>query len=175
MGKDTDKKTYVDVARNRYTNRYAKSMNRRSYSMHNHTDPRRNANIDHEGFTKVSNMKGSTPVRQSFAGSRQPNRYVPNFYGYYYRCNKFDHRMSDCRKMNVNPSFESRNSFFALQSINIMCYNCNKLGHKSYECRSNMQMCYNNVLSTSFGAKGKCYKCQNFGHIARHYQLRTDK
>lgn len=120
-------------------------------------------------------MKGRPTVRQPFAGSRQPNRYVPNFHGYCHRCNMFSHRMTDCRKMNVNPSFESKNSFVALQSTNVICYNSNEFGHKSYECRSNMQMSYKNALSTYYSSNVKFFKCQNFGHLASYCQLRTDK
>lgn len=63
VNKDTDKKTYADAARNRHTNQYTQSINQRPYSMYRHADPRRNACVDHEGFTRVSSMKGRPLVR----------------------------------------------------------------------------------------------------------------
>lgn len=76
-----------------------------------------------KGFTRVNNIKGRPLVRQMFARPRQPNQYVPKFHGYCYSCNKFGHRIADCRLMNKpTMNYESRNYFAALQEMNIICY-----------------------------------------------------
>lgn len=114
IGKDTDKKIYADVVGNRHSNRYT-TLNWRSHFLYHHVDPRRNARIDCEGFTRLNNMKGRPPMRQLHSRPRQPNRYVPNFHGYCYWCNKFGHRIVDCRLINQpSKSYESINPFSAL-------------------------------------------------------------
>lgn len=164
VNKPIDKKTYAISTRNK------------------HVDPKGKDKMDDEGFTRVKDTRGSSR-RLSYAGPRRPMRnnfnndwYVPQFHGYYNKCNTYGHIIAQCRLMCRSiPSYESRNPFSTLWDVNFICYHCNGYGHRSHDCRKNVSQSYNRFLNTSFIVIVKCYHCQNLGHIVKHCKLRTIK
>lgn len=121
-------------------------------------------------------MRGRHPMRQRFLGSKKQDQYVPNFHVYCYWCNKFGHRVADCRPMDKPPiSFESRNSFAALWGMDVIYYQGNGFGHRSFECRKSQPVSYNSFKDSTLNVNIKCYNCQEFGHIEKHHKHKKIK
>lgn len=168
VSKPNEKKTYVVATK--------------SQSRNQHADPKGKSKMDDGGFTRVKDMRKSSK-RLSYATPRRPMRknfnndwYVPQFHGYYYKCNTYGHRIAECRLVHRSPpSFESRYKFGTLRNMNFVCYHCNEYVHRSYECRRTMSQSYNRFLNSSFNENVKCYHCHNLGHIAKHCKFRTTK
>lgn len=59
--------------------------------------------------------------------------------------------------------------------MEIVCHCCNKLGHRSveYKCKTNQYRKW--FLSPQFNENIVFYKCNNFGHIARHCRTKVIK
>jgi hypothetical protein len=61
-------------------------------------------------------------------------RYVNFFYGHYFYCTNFGHKVADCRAYGRNV--QARNTYVAPH--NIECYKCHNYGHIARDCRSMM-------------------------------------
>ena len=77
-----------------------------------------------------------------------PSRYQHIFYGYYYSCGKFGHKAVECRTYPRNE-YNSRRSF-------------KYEPHRAQRNINRFEHLRNNI---------ECYKCQNFGHIAKDCRL----
>ena len=60
--------------------------------------------------------------------------YQSFFYGYFFTCNKFGHKVVDCRAYGRNG--QEKNVYVAPH--NIECYKCHNYGHITCDCRSMM-------------------------------------
>lgn len=155
----------------------------KNQSMNQHVDPKRKANVDNGGFTKVKDTRRKSSRRLNYATPRRPKRnnfnndcYVPQFHGYCYKCNTYGHRIVNCNLMHRSPpSFGSRNQFASLRDRNVIYYHCNGYNHRIHECRRKVSQSYTSFSNSSFNVNVKCYHCQNLGHFAKHCKLRTIK
>lgn len=110
VNKPNEKKKYVVATKNQ--------------SMNQHANPIRKSNVDDGGFTKVNDTRTSSR-RLNYIAPRRPIRdnfnndwYVPQFHGYYYKCNTYGHRIVDCKLMRRSPpSFESRIQFASCKEV----------------------------------------------------------
>ncbi|XXG85802.1 hypothetical protein AAC387_Pa11g0820 [Persea americana] len=72
-------------------------------------------------------------VLKSNMSSKRQRRLI--FHGYCFYCNKYGHKMMDCR-FNIKPSIGvTRNPFQILVSHNVECHNCYNYGHLARNCR----------------------------------------
>jgi hypothetical protein len=85
----------------------------------------RSFNHDHEKSRKK--FKRTTPQRRSFTP-----RHENLFYGHFFCCTNFGHKVADCRDYKRNV--QARNFYVA--SHNIECYKCHNYGNIATDCRS---------------------------------------
>jgi hypothetical protein len=118
--------------------------------------PQRSFNHDH--YQSRKKFRSTTPQRRSFTP-----RYANLFYGHYFYCTNFGHKVADCKdyKINVQP----RNSYVA--PCNIECYKCHNYGNIASDCRS--------MIDTSMKEKTdiRCKKAWIINHEeqVKKYQL----
>jgi hypothetical protein len=67
------------------------------------------------------------PQRRSFTP-----RYENLFYGHYFYCTNFGHKVADCKDYNRNV--QARSAYVV--ACNIECYKCYNYGHIASDCRS---------------------------------------
>ena len=70
-------------------------------------------------------IQKTTPQRRSFTP-----RYVNLFYGHYFYCTNFGHKVAYCRDYKRNV--QARSAYVVAR--NIECYKCHKYGHISSYC-----------------------------------------
>jgi hypothetical protein len=89
--------------------------------------PERSFNNDHD--QSMEKFRRTTPQRRSFTLS-----YVNLFYGNYFYCTNFGHKVVDCRDYKRNVQVRSA----YVVARNIECYKCHNYGHIASDCRSMM-------------------------------------
>jgi hypothetical protein len=97
----------------------------KGYMKKEECNPQRNLNHDHDQSRKE--FRSTTPQRRSFT-----SRFVNFFYGHFFYCTKFGHKLADCRAYERNV--QARNAYVALQNIEF--YKCHSYGHIAWNCIS---------------------------------------
>jgi hypothetical protein len=83
--------------------------------------------FNHDHDQSRQKFRKTTPQRRS-----STPRYASFFYGHCFYCNKFGHKVADCRDYKINV--QTRNVYVAPR--NIECYKCHNYGHIDRDCRS---------------------------------------
>ena len=87
-------------------------------------------------FRQQTNFKHDQPRQEPRRTTSQrisfTPRYVNLFYGHYFYCTTFGHKVADCRDYKRNV--QERSSYVA--PCNIECYKFHNYGHISSDCRS---------------------------------------
>lgn len=60
---------------------------------------------------------------------------IKSFYGYFYRCHEFGHKLVECKVYMKKKLNAKRNTSFSLFFGNTRCFVCNNLGHKNKDCK----------------------------------------
>jgi len=92
--------------------------------------------MDNDGFTYVAHQRRRRFSTPTTMWQSPQTRFTQSFFGYYFKCNGYGHRISEC-KYNVGPrNFSSRNMFAPLMDYAVECYNCHNYGHITRNCRN---------------------------------------
>jgi chromosome segregation ATPase len=87
--------------------------------------PQRSFNHDHDQSRQK--FRRTTPQRRSFIP-----RYSNFFYGHFFYCTNFGHKVAYCR--DYKRKVQERSAYVAAR--NIECYKCHNYGHIASDCRS---------------------------------------
>jgi hypothetical protein len=88
-------------------------------------NPQRKFNHDHD--QSRNKLRRTTPKRRSFTP-----KYANLFYGHFFYCTNFGHKVIDCKDYKRNV--QARNAYVAPHEIE--CYKCHNYGHIVSDCRS---------------------------------------
>jgi hypothetical protein len=86
--------------------------------------PQISFNHDHDQSSKK--FKRTTPQRRSFTP-----KYANLFYGHFFYCTNFGHKVADCMDYKINV--QERSAYVAPR--NIECYKCHNYGNIASDCR----------------------------------------
>jgi hypothetical protein len=87
--------------------------------------PERSLNQDHDHSRQK--FRRTTPQRRSFTP-----RYANLFYGHFFYCTNFGHKVAGCKDYKRNV--QARSAYVAAR--NIECYKFHNYGHIASDCRS---------------------------------------
>ena len=127
--KDVDKKSKIKEEK--------KPVNQEKPSHTRQTNTARNDRfMENDGFTYIAHQRRRRFLAPTTMWQSSQTRFTQSFSGYYFKCNGYGHRISEC-KYNVSPrNFASRNMFAPLVDYAVECYNCHKYGHTARNCRN---------------------------------------
>jgi hypothetical protein len=122
-----NRKSYAEVlkGRNHGQPKSNKTIEDTSSRIQSILKPQTSFNHDHD--QSRNKFRRTAPQRISFT-----LRYANLFYGHYFYCTNFGHKVADCGDYKRNV--QARNVYVA--PCNIECYNCHNYGHIASDCRS---------------------------------------
>jgi hypothetical protein len=142
---ETYPKSYAETikgGRKVYKEKYRDTPSPRRFRFQNQRPTETDRPREEEGFIRVPPFRGSSTPR-----------YQTIFFGSFYACNNFGHKAVNCRANNRNiKNFEIHTQ-------------------KGYPRRlsETQRRSYNRFESLS--TEVECYKCNNFGHIAKYCRM----
>jgi hypothetical protein len=124
---EENKKSYVYVlkGKNHGQPESKKTIEDTSSRIPSMFNPQRSFNHDHDQSRQK--FRRTMPQRRSFTPT-----YANLFYGHYFYCTNFGHKVADCRDYRRNV--QARNYYVAPR--NIECYKCHNYGQIASDCRS---------------------------------------
>ena len=129
MKNEENRKSYAEVlkGRNHGQPKSKKTIEDTSSRIPSMFKPQKSFNHDHDQSKKK--FRRTMPQRRSFTP-----RYANLFYGNFFYCTNFGHKVADCRAHGRNV--QARNDYVAPH--NIECYKFHNYGHIACDCRSMM-------------------------------------
>lgn len=98
-------------------------------------DARYDKNVDDDGFTNVVHQRRRF-MAPTATWKRSQTKFIFFFSGYYFKCNAYGHKISNC-KYNIEPrNFANRNALSLLRDYAVECYSYHNFGHITRNCRS---------------------------------------
>jgi hypothetical protein len=124
---EENRKSYAEVlkGRNHGQPKYKKTIEDTSSRRPSMFKTQRSFNNDHDQSREK--FRSTMPQRRSFTP-----RYANLFYGNFFYCTNFGHKVADCRDYKINVQAISA----YVVARNIECYKCHNYGHIASDCRS---------------------------------------
>jgi hypothetical protein len=124
---EENRKNYAEVlkGRNYGQPKYKKTIEDTYSRRPSMSKPQRILNHDHDQSRKK--IRRNTPQRRSFTP-----KYANLFYGHFFYCSNFGHKVANCRDYKRNV--QERSAYVV--ACNIECYKFHNYGHIASDCRS---------------------------------------
>jgi len=111
--------------------------------------------MENDGFTHIAHQRRRRFLATTVMWQIPQPRFTQSFSSYYFKCNGYGHRISEC-KYNVGPrNFSSRNMLAPLMDYAVECYNYHKYGHIVRNCTNTFFS--NQFQQKSFQSRGMRY------------------